>query len=345
MWCVACGLSLFGYQKTKRRLFLALFGVVLLLSLIGPDSLETYFGNTVQPRNFTIIAKTESNSGFLSVVRIGSKYGEIKVLRCDHSLLGGVYLEHDEGSIFSAFYVLDYVRFVKGEQDKRVLQIGLGIGVSAKSLIEDGYQVDIAELDPVIVEFAKQHFALPTPNNVFPVDARKYIDSTTKKYDFIVHDVFSGGLVPVTLFSIEAWQSIRQIMTREGALAINFVGALTGESTKTVICTLQKVFSNIFYYPEHPDNVDQVQNIIFFVTNHGDGVEFDFGRYYNKDNYQYVAELDTFQQAKLQRVAYCVEPVITDANNPLASYQYETALQHFHLMRRILPREFWLGAF
>lgn len=99
----------------------------------------------------------------------------------------------------------------------------MGIGVSARSLIEEGHLVDIVEIDPLVYKYAKDYFRLPEPNNVLLDDGRKIIEETKDNtYDFILHDVFTGGTVHSNLFSSQALVNIKRIMKSDSVLALVF---------------------------------------------------------------------------------------------------------------------------
>lgn len=199
--------------------FMGLLGIGQCTSIMTHSHLKHLNENT------TVLARKESISGFISVVDLESEYGLLRLLRCDHSILGGTFHKFNNNSIYAAFYVLDFVRFVKREtQPKklRALQIGLGVGISTKILIDNKVDVDVVELDPVVVQFTKDYFQLPEPKRLFIEDGRKFINEQTEigVYDYVIHDVFSGGRVPASLFSIEAFKKIKTLLKPDGILAL-----------------------------------------------------------------------------------------------------------------------------
>jgi spermidine synthase len=81
------------------------------------------------------------------------------------------------------------------------------------------------EIDPVVHKFATQYFNLP-PNHI-PVieDAVKFVkkaESSPNKpqYDYIVHDVFTGGAEPAELFTYEFLSGLSALLKEDGAIAI-----------------------------------------------------------------------------------------------------------------------------
>ena len=91
----------------------------------------------------------------------------------------------------------------------------------------------VIEIDPMVYRFARKYFALSEPSSVFLEDARKWVHErgseegalhTTMtpelKFDYVVHDCFSGGGVPEHLFSTEFWKDLRGVMDPDGVVAV-----------------------------------------------------------------------------------------------------------------------------
>ena len=120
-----------------------------------------------------------------------------------------------------------------------------------RSLALQGIATTIVEIDPVVHEFATGYFGLtsgsPSSNDtgtklryfVSPdipqthyQDARQYVKNRaaiiqgmrhireSDRYDYVVHDVFSGGGVPTHLFTAEFWEEIKVVLKLDGILAV-----------------------------------------------------------------------------------------------------------------------------
>jgi hypothetical protein len=342
---------------TNRR-----YTFILLLLALSVLSTNIYQGFNVRQclppstdrhafnKNLTIYARAESITGFVSVVETTSAYGKILLMKCDHSILGGQYLEYQRDSIFGVFYCMDFVRFVKTDirHHQRALVIGLGIGVSAKTLIDSGIDVDVVEIDPVLYSYAQLYFDMPKPKKAYLQDARKFMENhSSPVYDYILHDIFSGGIVSPSLFSVEALVLAKRLLLPNGVLVVNFVGKIDSLASKSVTATLQTVFKNVLSIPED-ENVVEVQNILYFASNHGDAIEFDFNQDTSfTDSTTYRHTLTKFQtQAKF--VPEKVDPffAILDKSNPLESEQYSSAILHFDIVGRIFNNKyFWTELF
>ena len=101
---------------------------------------------------------------------------------------------------------------------------GLGIGTTAKSFHNSGINVSIVEIDPIIHSFAQHYFGLPqVKGQVVFADGRRFIEDAAKhgeKWDFVVHDVFTGGKVPERLFTREMWKTTKEVLKENGVLVV-----------------------------------------------------------------------------------------------------------------------------
>ena len=98
---------------------------------------------------------------------------------------------------------------------------GLGIGVSAASLQNANITLDIVELDPTVYDYAIDYFKLEKKHNIYIQDGRRFIENApSRKYNYVLHDVFTGGSVPSSLFSTKALEQIKRIMKDDGVLAL-----------------------------------------------------------------------------------------------------------------------------
>lgn len=100
---------------------------------------------------------------------------------------------------------------------------GLGIGTTPGALIAHGIDTTIVEIDPVVHDYAMKYFTLPQKHVPVIEDAMPYMDRlarTNQKFDYIVHDVFTGGAEPVDLFTVEFLANLHDALKPNGAIAI-----------------------------------------------------------------------------------------------------------------------------
>ncbi|KAF8342617.1 S-adenosyl-L-methionine-dependent methyltransferase [Cantharellus anzutake] len=241
---------------------------------LTPATPYTTLNGTLQ-----ILDKSFSVTGMILVGEKDINGVRTRFLRCDHSLLGGMWLLPErEGdpptiffrSIYTAFYLQEAARLVNRPLESirttphRVLTIGLGIGVAAKAFIEHGMQTTIVEIGPAVYRFARKHFELPKPNEVYLEDARSWVrqqasamrslrtsnpgQADAQLFDYVVHDCFSGGVVPHHLYTLEFWEDLKTLMRPSGVLRVNYGGHLDSPAARGIIVTLLAAFGECKVY-------------------------------------------------------------------------------------------------
>lgn len=89
-----------------------------------------------------------------------------------------------------------------------------------------GINATVIEVDPVVYKFATKYFGFPSPNHVIIQDAITFVekskvtDQDRRTYDYIIHDVFTGGAEPVELFTQEFLQGLSDMLSADGVIAI-----------------------------------------------------------------------------------------------------------------------------
>ncbi|KAJ8096530.1 hypothetical protein POJ06DRAFT_48099 [Lipomyces tetrasporus] len=247
--------------SSPRKIILPIMVALAAMQLSDYSSLSLAASNNV-------LGSTVSVSGYLSVVSVPSK--SLLVLRNDHSLLGGEYIspppqiadqlppnsEWAPEPIFAAFVMQESIRLVTpppvgANYKNNVLIIGLGIGTAATAMINHNVSTDVVEFDFEVVRFAVEHFQFPIDRaRVTICDARKHmrslvqqaIEGGIREYDYIIHDIFTGGVVSPRLFTSEMWQDTRRIMAPDGVLVVNFGGDLDSSVSRAMIRTLIQEF-------------------------------------------------------------------------------------------------------
>lgn len=72
--------------------------------------------------------------------------------------------------------------------------------------------------------YATKYFDLPRNHTKVISDAVSWVAHQAKAnpetYDYIVHDVFTGGAEPIPLFTIEFLQGLEALLKEDGAIAL-----------------------------------------------------------------------------------------------------------------------------
>lgn len=352
-----------------RSLFLPAFPSVLFTFLGNSQTplqrTTEVLNNTLALHDYTLIDRRESVSGYISV--LDSNKDGFRVMRCDHSLLGGEWLHPPAPKpgdpprlvaepIYAVFTMLEAIRLVDPPpatpvSERRALNIGLGIGTAPAAMIQHGIKTTILELDPVVHEFSVRYFNLPHNHSYSIGDAVAWVgrrkEQRAGQFDYIIHDVFTGGAEPIALFTEDFLSGLHMLLKPDGVIAINYAGDLNTPGTSMVYRTITSVFGQCRAFREDPaqnkENEGDFTNMVFFCRKPAgqpiklrNPIEADFlGSGLRKaymfpkheitaDEFQTEGDILTYKTAK-----------------QLEKYQTTSALGHWHVMRTVLPPAIW----
>lgn len=157
----------------------------------------------------------------------------------------------------------------------RTLVIGLGGGTVVKRMWRDypAMHLDTVEIDPEVVEIARELFALPVDDRITVTvgDGREFVKVTGNTYDIVIVDAFDDDRVPRHLTTEEFMREVRDVLAPEGVVAFNFIGSLHGSRSKafrSLYRTASNVWRRVWVFgvgygdnPMHPGH-----NIILLAT-------------------------------------------------------------------------------
>jgi len=130
----------------------------------------------------------------------------------------------------------------------KALILGLGGGLLANKLYNDGYAVTGVELDERIIKVAKDYFYLNSNVKTVVDDARHYINFCDEKYNLVFFDVFKAEEQPAHVLTIESLTALKQKLDTGAIIIINTHGYLTGKlglGTQCLLATLKKTGFNV----------------------------------------------------------------------------------------------------
>jgi spermidine synthase len=289
------------------------------------------------PEDLKVVGRVHSPYGLLEVIDDSAR--RVRLMRADHSIIGATFA--DGTGAFAYTHVLEALRFARPDA-KSLLQIGLGTGTLPLAMQRRGLEVDSVEIDPGVVSLAKEHFDYSGP--VVIEDARTFLNRSTKKYDFIVHDTFTGGVTPAHLLSQEVLERARALLLPKGIFVVNLPGFADGPHasgshalgrTMREVFPIVRVFRDSVAKPGEPS----LSNLLFFGS---------------VEPFELTAPHDaTFESPTCERALRSLSgwevpamaesaPIVTDARNPLTWMQIPAADAHYQAMNKLLPPQAWL---
>jgi spermidine synthase len=159
---------------------------------------------------------------------------------------------------------------------RRVLVVGLGGGSIPRRFWRDYPEVtvEVAELDPMVVEVAKRFFEVREDPRLRIViqDGRLFLRRSAQRYDLIILDAYFADAIPFHLTTREFYALVRDRLAPGGAVVSNLIGALTGPQSALFLAmyrTHGAVFPGLYPFPvslrtyEDPEGL---RNIILVAT-------------------------------------------------------------------------------
>src|SRR5262249_8877847 len=166
---------------------------------------------------------------------------------------------------------------------KKALVVGLGGGSVPKKWQKEfpSLDIDVAEIDPEVVEIAKKYFSFQEGKNLrsYAQDGRLFLTKTAQRYDVVLLDAYFKDSIPFHLTTKEFFAVANQKLTANGVVVMNIIGAVTGlggRITRSVAKTLRGTFPQVYLFAaRRAENVslDSIQNVIIVATKSAERVD------------------------------------------------------------------------
>lgn len=144
---------------------------------------------------------------------------------------------------------------------QRALIIGLGGGVIANqyNFFHPGLQVDGVEIDPEVIQVARDYFMLNSATRTYAQDGRIFARRAGDKYDLVIVDAYTQQIyVPFHLATQEFFGQVKGRLAAGGLVAMNVSAAREDAPLIEGICaTLRTVFPHVYRMriPGSNDNI------------------------------------------------------------------------------------------
>ncbi|WP_058366769.1 spermidine synthase [Haloparvum sedimenti] len=177
---------------------------------------------------------------------------------------------------YTRYFHLPYLFADDPDDIDRVLFVGGG-GFSGPKRFAAEYDatVDVVEIDPAVVDVAKEYFAVEESEDlrIHEGDGREFLRETNHTYDLIVLDAYKKDKVPFHLTTREFMALTSDRLSEDGILVANLISAPSGPASRfyrAEYATMNEVFPQVYAFPTAGPGV--VQNIELVATKDGDRV-------------------------------------------------------------------------
>jgi spermidine synthase len=136
------------------------------------------------------------------------------------------------------------------EEPRRILVVGLG-GGSLPMFLRKHYPaaaIDVAEIDPGVVDVAKQFFGFREDEltRAHVGDGRQFIENVRQGYDIIFLDAFGARDVPKHLTTQEFLLAVRRVLVTSGVVVSNVWRPSANPLHDSMVRTHQEAFDELF---------------------------------------------------------------------------------------------------
>lgn len=142
------------------------------------------------------------------------------------------------------------VGLVLVDRPQRVLVVGLGGGTIPSLLRKHDPQlkIDVVELDPAVIELAKQYFEFREDAGMraYAQDGRAFIEQRRNLYDIIFLDAFSADNIPFDLATREFLYSVRRALKPRGIVVGNVWSRYSNPLYDPMVRTYRDVFEDVY---------------------------------------------------------------------------------------------------
>lgn len=178
--------------------------------------------------------------------------------------------------------------------------------------------------------------------------------NSSKIFDLVVHDCFSGDGVPQHIFTREFWADLQTIMEPDGVLAVNYFGSFASPAARSVLVTLLSSFRScrVFHDQHPPEDAfvgNQFLNMVFFCTSMNKLVfrpatkEDLLGSLSTRRMLERLQDREVDPKLILGNMSSAEydQWVLTDDKNNLNELQRKDSIEHFSIMQSVLPQAMW----
>lgn len=262
---VLMGLGVIYFTLFRQRYWVAL---LLLLPVI---CWPTYQPMDKVAENGTRITEVGDRSSYYGHIRVlDYRYQDrhVRDMLIDGLTQGGVDMVSGL-PLYEYPYMMQALPYGLNKEGKEALMIGLGAGMIPVWYERQGVRVDVVEIDPLVVEVAEEFFGFAVSGDVHINDARYFLSSNQKQYDYLLMDVFNGDLTPGLLISHEAFQLVKRSLKDDGIFSINLIADIQENTAgiHSILATLQTQFEHVSYYPVYHGEGQGITNIVVLAYN------------------------------------------------------------------------------
>jgi spermidine synthase len=257
----------FWMARKSVKVQLSTVAVTVLAALVS----STAEGTATEP-GMTTLHRASSFYHQIEVVERDGAGSKERFLKLDSTMEGGMRMK--DGGL-----VLEYQKFWRLAQlnESLPLKRSLFIGAGAFGMPEElsrlvpSSHVDVAEIDPAVIQTGRQFFKLDEHPTVqaHATDARRFLKDSEGGYDLIFGDAYNGVRhIPAHLVTQEFFAEIKSRLSPKGVFMMNVISAVEGDRAELleyILTTVRSVFPHVEVFAVGGARVHS-QNVVLLAS-------------------------------------------------------------------------------
>ncbi|MDH5470834.1 MAG: methyltransferase domain-containing protein [Gammaproteobacteria bacterium] len=146
----------------------------------------------------------------------------------------------------------------------RVLNLGFGTGAFERFFADRLPDTQVVSVDtsPLLVDIARQFFAIGTGQAVITQSAESFLDENSRTFDLILCDIFNGDRHPDCLGDEAFYRDAARSLGEGGVMAFNLSPA-TEQALLNILLTMRRSFAHVVLA-----NLVDYGNIVVYAMQH-----------------------------------------------------------------------------
>lgn len=185
-----------------------------------------------------VLAMIPSKSGMVKV----EESGAFRLLTVDGVVHAAHFKESADAPLAPFDPLVSLLEDLRSGGRGKALVLGLGSGVTATELKSFGYDVEVAEIEPAVIDVARRFFDYQ--GHAEAIDGLEFLRREGKPYDLILLDAFAGTNVAPSLVHADVTNLLRKKLNPRGVVAVRLLGSPKEPHILAALRTFADAFAN-----------------------------------------------------------------------------------------------------